>query len=126
MSKCPLFLDTLSTRIVIMATKKPGIPANRVETELKLIRELLEILRHKVDGIDLRGRATSGSMQMIRDQQSVMNDKLNEHGEKLDALLVDVNELKDDARANWDKITIVDEKHTKAIKEIRGHIGLPA
>lgn len=108
--------------------KKNG---DRLESLIRGIKDVLEILKKQVDWIEHRQRSMTDNIQHIREQQSIMNEKLDEHTEtlqmhteKLDALLVDVHELKDDAKANWDKITIVDEKHTKAIKEIGEHVGL--
>lgn len=51
-------------------------------TELK---ELLEIVKNKIDHIEVRQTGQSASISLMKDQLSVMNSKLDEMSETLDA-----------------------------------------
>lgn len=129
------------------ANSKKAAKSDPTATTLRAIKDLAEMIKRKVDWMEVHQRSVAKDVDFLRDQTSIVNEKLDDHTkklddhtkkldahtetlqthtEKLDTLLVDVNELKDDTKANWDKITIVDEKHTRAIKEIREHIGLSA
>lgn len=56
--------------------------------DLRQIKDLLEIVRHKVDLMKISRTGESASIQLIKDQQSVMNEKLN-------AVVKDLEEVKD-------------------------------
>lgn len=57
------------------------------DDELRQIKELLEIVKHKVDTMDFVKTGQSASFMVIKDLQSVMN-------EKLDAIAKDLAEIK--------------------------------
>lgn len=52
--------------------------------DLKQIKELLEIVRHKVDTMEFKRTGESASLYLIKDQQSVMNEKLDAIGQDLE------------------------------------------
>lgn len=56
--------------------------ANNDSTKIK---ELLEIIKHKIDMMDIRQTGQSASISLMKDQQSVMNKKLDELQESVDA-----------------------------------------
>ena len=47
------------------------------------IKELLEIIKHKIDMIDVSRTAQSAQLAMVRDQLSMMNGKFDEMSETL-------------------------------------------
>lgn len=51
--------------------------------DLKTIKELLEIVKHKVDMMEVSRTGQSASLHLMKDQQSVMNDKLDAIGKDL-------------------------------------------
>lgn len=56
--------------------------------DLKQIKELLEIVAHKVDMMEVSRTGQSASLHLMKDQQSVMNTKL-------DTIQKDLNEVKE-------------------------------
>lgn len=50
---------------------------------------------------------------------------LNEHGDKLDAIVSDVVDLQNRADTVWKKISIDFKKTKDEVREIKGHLGLP-
>lgn len=68
----------------------------------KVIKELLEIIKHKVGLIEGRQSTQSVQINLISDQQSVMN-------EKLDELKVDLKKLDKKADAILEFAEAVDE-----------------
>lgn len=68
--------------------------------DLKKIKELLEIVNNKVGKLETHVSVHSTTMYLIKDQQSVMNDKLYN-------LKGDIKELKEN------------------VDEIKTHLGLP-
>ncbi len=53
--------------------------------EIKPLKELLEITSHKVRQTDMSQTLMSSQLGRIKDQISVMNEKLDDHTAKLDA-----------------------------------------
>jgi len=53
--------------------------------DLKKIKELLEIVHNKVGKLEAHFMMRSSTLHLIKDQQSVMNDKLDEMQETLDS-----------------------------------------
>lgn len=54
------------------------------DDDLKQIKELLEIVAHKVDMMEVSRTGQSASFHLMKDQQSVMNAKLDEIRKDLD------------------------------------------
>lgn len=74
--------------------------------ELTKIKELLEIVKHKVDMMDISRSGQSATLHLMKDQQSMMNKKMDDMKETLDsntASLVDI-ESKLDSYADSYKI----------------------
>lgn len=53
--------------------------------DLKKIKELLEIVHNKVGKLETHFHARSATLDLIKDQQSVMNAKMDEMQETLDS-----------------------------------------
>lgn len=69
---------------------------------IRPVKELVEVLKSKVDKQQLYLVTTSSDVKSIKEQQSVMNEKLDAHGEKLEILwdqvervTVDLTEVKE-------------------------------
>lgn len=58
-----------------------------VKDDLKLtqLKELLEIIKHKVDMLGVSQTGQSASIALMKDQQSVMNKKLDDLQESVEA-----------------------------------------
>ncbi len=54
------------------------------DDDLKQIKELLEIVKHKIDMMEIGRTGQSASFNLVKDQQSVMNEKLDAIGKDLD------------------------------------------
>ncbi len=81
----------------------------------KAIKELLEVIKHKVDGTETRVRMLSHEIKEVRNQQSVMNEKLDNQS----AALVSIESRLDGFADAW-KINRAE------INKVKKHIGLPA
>src|SRR3990167_6102385 len=107
-----------------MATKINKI-TDKTATTLKSIKELAEIMKKKLDWIELTANSTSTSIRFVREQQSVINDKLDQHTKtlkshtslltkhtgilekhtgQLSALFVDVHHVQESVKALGDEI----------------------
>ena len=53
--------------------------------DMTAIKELLEIVKHKVDMMDLSRSGQSATLHLMKDQQSVMNKKMDDMKETLDS-----------------------------------------
>jgi len=49
------------------------------------LKELVEVLKHKVDGQEIFLHTTATNVRSIKEQQSVINEKLDEMKQTLDA-----------------------------------------
>ncbi len=65
------------------------------DEDLKKIKELLEIVAHKVDMMEVSRTGQSASLHLMKDQQSVMNAKLDGVRSGLDEVRKDLKEVKD-------------------------------
>jgi predicted nucleic acid-binding Zn-ribbon protein len=118
---------------------------------LRAIKELVEIIKKKLDWMELRTSSTSSAVQRIQEQQSVMNDKLDQHTKtlkshtltlaghtkihtkhtsilekhtgQLGALLLDVDQLQQESKALGDEI-VENRKTRKEVKKIKQRLGL--
>lgn len=50
-----------------------------IKEEIRPVKDIVEVIKKKVDGHDLYLHSTSGNVRSIKEQQSVMNDKLDSH-----------------------------------------------
>src|SRR3989344_8653819 len=57
-----------------------------LKDEIKPIKEIVEIIEHKIGVMEMSQLASSESIRRMRDQQSVMNDKLDEQAKELGGL----------------------------------------
>ena len=93
--------------------------------DLKKIKELLEIVNSKVGKLETHLTFRSATLELIKDQQSVMNEKLDRVEDKVDALTSDVIELQDQTKAVWDKIALGHTRNKREIDEIKRHLDMP-
>lgn len=98
----------------------------------KAIKELLEIVKNKVGKIELRQLTQSSQISLMKDQQSVMNEKLDEvqetqedHTKRLEALAGDVEQLHMDVKGIRDAEGMFHSRNKREIDEIKDHLGLP-
>lgn len=54
------------------------------DEDLRKIKELLEIVKHKVGMMEVSRRGQSAQLSLMKDQQSVINEKLDNLSESLD------------------------------------------
>lgn len=100
--------------------------------DLKKIKELLEIVNNKVGKLETHVSVHSATMHVIKDQQSVMNEKLDkivrdveEMSENVDAARGDIELLHMDVKGIRDKEGIAHSRNKREIDEIKTHLGLP-
>ena len=89
---------------------------------LRKIKELLEIVGNKVDKLETHVSLHSATMHRIKDQQSVMNEKLDQIQETLEnhgGSLVNIESRLNGFADAW-KI------NRSEINKVKKHLGLPA
>lgn len=98
----------------------------------KKIKELLEIAANKVGKLETHVSVHSATMHVIKDQQSVMNEKLDdlqgdikELTENVDAARGDIELLHMDVKWIRDKEGLFHSRNKREIDEIKTHLGMP-
>lgn len=109
------------------------------DDSLREIKEILEIVKHKVDMMEASRTGQSASIHFMRDQQSVMNGKLDalgkdlgevketqeDHTRRLEALAGDTEQLLMDVKGIRDKEDMAHSRNKREIDEIKTHLNLP-
>lgn len=88
------------------------------DDDLKQIKELLEIVAHKVDMMEISRIGQSASLHLMKDQQSVMNAKL-------DAIRKDLDEVKETLESHTGSLMNIEatlEGYADAYKVNKGNI----
>lgn len=80
------------------------------------IKELLEIVKHKVDMLDISRSGQSATLQLIKDQLSVMNQKLDAHSASLVDIESKIDSYGDRYKINQHNIERVDTRLTSVEK----------
>lgn len=107
--------------------------------DIKTIKELLEIIKHKIGMIEMRQSTQSGQIILTKDQQSVMNEKLDaigkdlsevketqeDHTKRLEALSGDMEQVLSEVKATHDEIGLWHQRDKREIDEIKNHLNLP-
>lgn len=96
-----------------------------VENMLKELKELVEVVNHKVGKIETNQGIYSAQLVLIKDKQSVLNDKLDDHTRRLEALAGDTEQLLTDVKGIRDEIGLWHGRDKREIDEIKKHVGLP-
>lgn len=89
-----------------------------VKDEIRPVKELVEILKNKVDQIELFQNVTMNQTRTIKDQQSVMNEKLTEMQETLDANTASVVTIEKEIKGYGDMYKINDSNIRKMQKRL--------
>ena len=107
-------------------------PTEIILKQMRDLKELIEVVNHKVGSIDANQKIYSAQLVLIKDKQSVLNDKLDEvtdtqkdHTRKLEALSGDVEQLLTDVKGIRDEIGLWHGRDKREIDEIKKHVGLP-
>lgn len=107
--------------------------------DLKKIKELVEIVANKVGKLETHVSAHSTALYLMKDQQSVMNEKLDglkedvdglkkevkETSENVDAARGDIEALHMDVKAIKEKQGMYHSRNKREIDEIKTHLRLP-
>lgn len=98
----------------------------------KAVKELLEIINNKVGKIEMRQSLQTTQLSLMKDQQSVMNEKLDnidstvkEMSENVDAARGDIELLHLDVKGIREKEGLFHSRNKREIDEIKTHLGLP-
>lgn len=99
---------------------------------IRPLKDIVEIVKHKVDRMETGKEAQFTSFYLMREQQSVMNEKLDTISKdlerlegKTDALSGDIEQLHDDVKAIKDKTGMYHDRNKREIDEIKTHLHLP-
>lgn len=81
---------------------------------IRPLKELVEVLKSKVDHQELYLVATSSNVKSIKEQQSVINEKLDTQGKKMDILWDQVEKVTMDI----EEVKETQDLHTAVLKRI--------
>lgn len=81
---------------------------------IRPLKELVEVLKSKVDHQELYLMATSSNVKSIKEQQSVINEKLDAQGKKLGILWDQVEKVTMDL----EEVKEMQDLHTAVLKRI--------
>ena len=107
-----------------MTKKEPNL-SKSVESMLKELKELVEVVNHKVGQVETNQGIYSAQLVLIKEKQSVLNDKLDDHTRRLEALSGDTEQLLTDVKGIRDEIGLWHQRDKREIDEIKVHVGLP-
>ncbi len=97
-----------------------------IKSTILPIKEILEILQHKVSQLELFQHATAANIRMIKDQQSVMNEKLDNHTITLDQHTTALINLENEVGVYGDMYKLYNDnmkKLEKRLKTVEGKTG---
>ncbi len=89
--------------------------------ELRSLKDLLEIIKNKVDKMEAFQNVTMQQVRDIKDQQSVMNGKLDSHSEALVSIESKLDAYGDMYKINDSNVRKV-ERRTEALEDKVGVI----
>lgn len=110
-----------------------------VTDNTKAVKELLEIINSKVGKIEMRQSLQTTQLSLMKDQQSVMNEKLDDISSDVDGLKKDIGELSEnvdaargdieqlhmDVKGIRDKENLFHSRNKREIDEIKTHLNMP-
>ena len=117
-----------------------------IKEAIRPLKDMVEVVKHKIGRMESGKEAQSTSLYLMREQQSVMNEKLDKVVNKVDALSKDVEALKKDVKEvqenvdaargdiesmHMDIIAIKEteglfhSRNKREIDEIKTHLNLP-
>lgn len=88
------------------------------ELKIQQFKELLEIIKHKVDMLSVSQTGQSASIALMKDQQSVMNKKLDDLQESVEANTASVIDMEATLKAYSDMYKINDANIRKIQKRL--------
>lgn len=99
-----------------------------IRSEVRPVKETTEILGKRVREIGVQQTLTLGLVRTMKDLQSVMNEKLDEHdakldehGEKLDSLVLAVAEVQDRTKILGDIHSLVQD-NTRRSEDLESRV----
>ena len=103
-----------------------------IKKQLRDLKELIEVINNKVGKIGTNQGIYSAQLVLIKEKQSVSNEKLDnidetleDHPKKLEALAGDTEQLLDDIKGIRDEIGLWHQRDKREIDEIKRHLDLP-
>lgn len=86
-----------------------------VKDQVRDIKDIVEIIKHRVDTLQMFQSTASDNIRLMKEQQSLMNEKLDNQS----AALVSIESRLDGFADSW-KINRAE------INKVKKHLGLPA
>ena len=93
---------------------------NTLKDELKPVKDLLEIIKNKVDKMETFQNVTMQQVRDMKDQQSVINEKLDSHTGALIRIETVLVGYADMYKINKDNIV----RHEKRISKMEDNLGI--
>lgn len=105
---------------------------DELKKQLRDLKELIEVVNNKVGKIDTNQGIYSAQLVLIKEKQSVLNEKLDhidetleDHTKRLEALGGDTEQLLDDVKGIRDEIGLWHQRDKREIDQIKNHLNLP-
>ncbi|MBI2314622.1 hypothetical protein HYU93_00990 [Candidatus Daviesbacteria bacterium] len=96
------------------------------------LKDVVELIKHKVDNIQVFQDASSENIHLMKEQQSLMNEKLDnleqnvkKIQENVDAARGDIESLHMDVKGIREKESLFHSRNKREIDEIKTHLDIP-
>ena len=84
-----------------------------IKEEIRSVKDIVEVIKHKVDTLQMFQSTTSDNIRLIKEQQSIINEKLDNHT----AALIEIESRLEGFADAW-KI------NRSRIERVEKHIGI--
>ncbi len=83
-----------------------------IKEELRPIKDIVEMVKKRVDGQELHINVTAENVRSVKEQQSIMNEKLDSHSASLMSIEAKLESYADSYKINQHNIERVDTRLT--------------
>lgn len=115
-----------------MANKDIDKIVKLVENEIRELKDIVEIIKHKVDTSQIFLMSTTENIKLMKEQQSIINEKLDnltketkELREDVDAARGDIELMHMDVKGIKEKESLFHSRNKREVDEIKTHLGMP-
>lgn len=96
------------------------------------LKDIVEVVKRKVDSQQVFASSAADNIRLMKEQQSIMNEKLDhidetleDHTRRLEALSGDMEQVLSEVKASHDEIGLWHQRDKREIDEIKRHVGIP-
>ncbi len=89
-----------------------------IKEEIRSVKDIVEVIKKKVDNQELHIHVTTENVRTVKEQQSVMNDKLHSHSASLVNIESKLDSYADSYKINKHNIVRLDTRLTTVEDEL--------